>query len=311
MNGPARGLSGVVLSLLLAVAIAVPAEPVIRLEPVAEGVHVHRGGHHSLTSPDRADIANLGVVIGTDCVAVIDTGGSVAVGRALRQAIAGLTSLPVCWVINTHVHFDHVLGNAAFADAQTVFVGHVGLAEAVAASRAFFVEHFTAELGGGKDAAAQVITPSRGVTDTLELPLGGRSLLLKAHPGAHSGQDLTVFDAATGTLFVGDLLFVERVPSLDGSLLGWLALLETLPGVGVVRVVPGHGPASVAGPHEVQRLREYLEGLRDGVRAAIAEGAVAEDAAAGIAAAEATRWVLFPEVHPRNVVRAWMELEWE
>lgn len=296
---------------LLAALRAEAAGPVITLEAVAQGVHVHRGGHHSLESPARADIANLGVVIGTDCVAVIDTGGSLAVGEGLREAIAAITPLPVCWVINTHVHFDHLLGNGAFAGPRTEFVGHAALAEAVEASRSFFAEHFAGELGGSSDAAARVIAPTRLVEDRLELNLGGRTLLLQAHPVAHSGQDLTVFDPATGTLFLGDLLVVGRAPSLDGSLGGWLELLEGLPGEGVTRVVPGHGPVSVEGPHEVRRLQEYLASLRDGVRAAIDAGALAEEAAAGIAVEEATRWALFDEVHRRNVVRAWMELEWE
>jgi quinoprotein relay system zinc metallohydrolase 2 len=308
---PLQYLVAVPALLLLSSLAVAAAEPVIRLEAVAEGVYVHRGGHHALSSPERADIANLGVVIGSECVAVIDTGGSVAVGQALRQAIAGLTPLPVCWVVNTHVHFDHLLGNAAFVAPGTTFVGHAALAPAVEASRGFFAEHFAVELGPGPDPAARVIAPTHAVSDRLELPLGGRTLLVKAHPSAHSGQDLSVHDPASGTLFLGDLLFVERAPALDGSLIGWLAVLEDLPGEGVRRVVPGHGPASVAGPGEVQRLREYLERLRDGVRAAIREGALAEEAAPAIAVEEGSRWTLFSEVHPRNVVRAWTELEWE
>lgn len=303
-----RSLPLIVLTAFMPVAAA---DPVVELEAVAQGVFVHRGGQHALESPARADIANLGVVIGSDCVAVIDTGGSPAVGLALRQAIAAITPLPVCWVINTHVHFDHLLGNAAFAATRAEFVGHTNLAEAVEASRSFFVEHFAAELGGGGEAATRIIAPTRLVEDRIELPLGGRTLLLTAYPVAHSGQDLSVFDPATGTLFLGDLLVVERAPSLDGSLVGWLRVLEELPGEGVARIVPGHGPASVEGPREIERLREYLVSLRDGVRAAIRAGDTAEAAAPGIAPEEATRWALFQEVHPRNVVRAWVELEWE
>ena len=70
-------------------------------------------------------------MVGTRCVAVIDTGGTYAVGRASRQAIRRVTAVPVCYVINTHGHPDHVFGNPAFAEDRPEFIGHVRLGEAM------------------------------------------------------------------------------------------------------------------------------------------------------------------------------------
>jgi quinoprotein relay system zinc metallohydrolase 2 len=308
---PCRAVACATLFISSAWASGDASETGFGLVEVAPGVHVHRGGHASVEAPGREDIANLSLIVGAQCAAVVDTGGSLRIGRAFARAVREVTELPVCWVINTHVHFDHLLGNAAFSAAGTEFVGHRALAEAVALNRAFFAENFADELAGGGSADDTVVAPSLLVDDTLELELGGRKLVLKAHPVAHSGQDLSVFDPQTGTLFLGDLLFVERTPSLDGSLLGWLRVLEELPGSGVERVVPGHGPASVEGGPEIAREVEYLDRLRDDIREAIAEGALPEDVTHRVAAGEESRWLLFEEVHPRNVVRAWQELEWE
>src|SRR5271168_1208632 len=90
---------------------------------LASGVYVHRGAQLPLDAPGHDDIANIGFVVGSRCVAVIDTGGSVRVGRGLRAAIRRRTSLPICYVINTHVHVDHVLGNFAFVSDRPSFVG--------------------------------------------------------------------------------------------------------------------------------------------------------------------------------------------
>src|SRR5437764_213059 len=80
---------------------------------------------------DLSTVANVGFVIGSRCVAVIDTGGTYAVGRALHDALRKVTALPVCYVVNTHAHPDHVFGNAAFVADRPEFVGHARLADAL------------------------------------------------------------------------------------------------------------------------------------------------------------------------------------
>lgn len=279
------------------------------LEEVAPGVFVHRGAHAGVEDAARADSANIGFVVGAECVAVIDSGGAPATGAHLLDAIRARTDKPVCYVINTHVHFDHLLGNAAFRAPGVRFVGHARLAAAVAASRAFFAENFAAELGA--DAAEQVIAPDLPVADRLLLDLGARPLELRAHAAAHTQADLSVFDRTSGTLWTGDLVFMERVPVIDGSLRGWRAVLAELEQVAAARVVPGHGPASAPWPAAAADLERYLKLLEDEVRAGIGAGLFLEDMLERAAAAERGNWLLFDSAHRRNVSRAFTELEWE
>ena len=110
--------------------------------------------------------------------------------------------------------------------------------------------------------------PTRTVgPDGATIDLGGRRLLLRAHAPAHTHSDLSMLDPDAGLLFPADLLFVGRVPSLDGSLPGWLAELDALEALGARSAVPGHGPALVEPAAAIAPLRRYLTTLRDDVRA--------------------------------------------
>ncbi len=274
------------------------------------GVFVHMGRQLALDAPGHDDIANIGFIVGEKCVAVIDSGGSVSVGRELRAAIEKHSSVPICFVINTHVHVDHVLGNSAFKNDKPSFVGNAALAQAIARSREFFVKEYAGDLDS-PPSVDQVIGPDRLVEHELTLDLGGRQLVLRAWPKAHTDCDLTVYDSATGTLWTGDLLFRDRLPALDGSLKGWLAVLEELARMRVKLTVPGHGPLARDLASAIAPERRYLQALAAGVRGELAQSKPLEHAIEHVAAEEKSHWLLWDEGHPRNVVRAYQELEWD
>jgi glyoxylase-like metal-dependent hydrolase (beta-lactamase superfamily II) len=136
-------------------------------------------------------------------------------------------------------------------------------------------------------------------------------LVLQAHRTAHTDNDLTILDQTTRTLWTGDLLFVDRVPSLDGSIIGWLAVIQTLRALPAQRAVPGHGPVSVLWPDALALEEAYLSLIARDVRAIIARGGNIEDAVATVGASERDNWKLFDDYNGRNVTAAFKELEWE
>lgn len=286
------------------------AQAALPVTEVASGVYVHRGAHAEANSENDGGIANIGFIVGARSVAVIDTGGSPTIGLGLLSAIREVTDRPIAYVINTHFHPDHILGNSAFAAEGPVFIGHSNLPAALRARQESYLAR-AAETLGQSVSEAWLVLPGHLVSARETIDLGGRRLILEAHPPAHTDSDLTVLDEATGTLFAGDLVFLERVPAVDGSVLGWLAVLGSLAQFPAQKVVPGHGPVAAPWPAAMADERRYLELIVAETRRILTAGGTLQAATAKVGLSEKGRWQLFDNYNARNVTAAYTELEWE
>lgn len=279
------------------------------MSEVAPGLFVRRGVDQDATNKNADAIANIGFIVGKDAVLVTDSGGSLADGQWLRQQIKAKTDRPIKYVIISHVHPDHAFGAGAFVEDKPVVIGHARLSEALHARGEFYRKGLGDIIGADK--VGPVVMPTRTISDVDEVDLGGRRIVLKAHGPAHTACDLSMLDKESGLLLPADLLFVGRIPSLDGNLLGWLKELDVLTAMGAAKAIPGHGPVAVDFAPASEALRTYLVALRDGVRATIKQGGSIDAAVKTVAQSEKPKWLLFDDYNGRNVTEAYKELEWE
>lgn len=288
--------------------------PALELAEVAPGVHVRFGTSLPMEDTPDGRIANLGVIVGDQGVAVIDAGVSRAEAQALYVAIRRLTDRPVAHLVLTHMHPDHALGAPVMAEAGAIVWAHAALPTALQARGEAYLA-LIARLYPPQDwVGTQVAMPDRLVADRARIDLGGRSLFLRAEAPAHSEADLTVMDDATGTLFSGDLLFRDLTPVVEGSLRGWLDWLAGDPARDARLIVPGHGPAARSWAAASDPQRRLLLALAVQTRAAIAQGLALSQAVPAIAAAlqpQRESWAGFAETMARDATVAYKELEWE
>lgn len=209
------------------------------------------------------------------------------------------------------MHPDHVFGNAAFLGRDVAFVGHERLPKALEARFGHYLQANRPAMGDRLLKGTELVLPTVTVSDTLSLDLGGRTLTLKAWPVAHTDNDLTVLDDRTGTLFAGDLVFLQHLPSIDGSLRGWQKAIEGLAALPATRVVPGHGPIDSPWPAALDPERRYFDRLASDLKSAIDAGTALGDAVKTAGQSERGNWLLFDEFNVRNATAGYAELEWE
>ncbi len=283
----------------------------LALDEVGPGVFMRRGPDAEATSENADAICNAGFIIGKVSVLVTESGGSFADGQWLRAEIRKRTDKPIRHVVMSHIHPDHIFGAGAFLEDDPAFIGHANLRGMIDARGEYYRGRLADILGADK--AGKPVYPTVEVKEgsATEVDIGERKLTLTAHGTAHTNTDLSMLDSASGLLFTGDLLSVGRIPSLDGSLLGWLKRIDELKATGAKRAVPGHGPTVVDAEPAFAALARYLGTLRDETKKAVDADVPIEKAVRTVAQSERENWHLFENYNPRNVTQAYQELEWQ
>ncbi len=183
----------------------------------------------------------ISAVLGRDRALVVDTRASLAQARELIDDLRRLTRLP--WVVvNTHVHFDHAFGNAAFRPCE--IWSHAGCAESLRLNGPAqrenvvrWVPDLAKELNG-----TPLDPPDRTFEDWAELDLGGRVAVLRHLGRGHTDHDVVVHVPDTGVVIAGDLVEQGAPPGFEDSYpLDWPATLGFLLDLADGVVIPGHG----------------------------------------------------------------------
>lgn len=184
---------------------------------------------------------NLTAIGGEDGLVVVDT---LASTRAMHETLASIRALgtgPVTAVVNTHEHFDHVLGNAEFPGVPIHAHENTAVAlTAFAASRTSYQGERAAEID-----ASPVVVPTETFSSARVIDLGDRQVEL-IHPGrGHTAGDIVVRISDVDVLLTGDLVEESAPPAYgeDCWPMEWPIALDLAISLMTDEtvVVPGHG----------------------------------------------------------------------
>lgn len=222
---------------------------------------------------------NCGLVVGTRRALVIDTRSTTERGHELAAAVREVTDLEQV-VVNTHAHYDHCFGNAAFRDSQ--IYAHAGAADDLRATAEHQRDQVVAHLlRTDRPALAQtyrdteVVLPFYLTEEDLTLDLGEREVHLLYGGKGHTDHDLVVAVPDAGVVFWGDLVEQGADPAMEDSFpMDWgrtVMGLRLRPQVHDCPVnVPGHG--DVVDAAFVDEQQSVLSRLGDTLRDEMTHG---------------------------------------
>ena len=216
------------------------------------------------TSANQNFISNASVVITQMGVVVIDALGSPALATKLLAKIKLLTPLPVTHVLVTHYHADHIYGLQVFKAQGARILAHRAALEYLNSETALSrLEVSRQQIAPWIDQKTQLLAADDWLDNDSEILIGGVRIQIASLGPSHTPEDLAFFLADEKVLFVGDLVFRNRIPFVgQANSRHWIAALDKLLNFDAKFVVPGHGPISTQAYEDMQQTREYLVHLR-------------------------------------------------
>ena len=248
-------------------ALALGAASLAQDEPEVETTDLGNGLYQLSTGM----AGNVGVSVGEDGVFMIDTqfeSSALALDAAQRE-VSGDRAVDL--VLNTHLHGDHVRGNAYFAELGAEIMAHPRVRPAL-------MNPVTSQLTGSTpEPLSGGYLPTIAVTDGNEIAMNGLTARLHHEPDAHTDTDIWVHWPEADVIHAGDLLFSGRYPFIDldngGTVEGFIAGMQSIVDAAgpETTIIAGHGPLSTKADLEAS-IAMLTEG-RAAVAALVEEGA--------------------------------------
>lgn len=210
---------------------------------------------------------NITASVGADGVLMVDDEFAPLADK-IRAALKAILDTPVRYVIDTHYHFDHTDGNAAFAQAGAIVIAADELrARLLMGGTIGNGASISREMKAAEPGALPQITFDRELT----VHVNGEDVRAVHYPHAHTAGDSIVYFPRSNAIAMGDIFVRYGFPfidlngggSIDGMIAACQAVLKEAPAD--ARIIPGHGE-----PAGVEDLRTYLKMLED-TRAAVAK----------------------------------------
>jgi cyclase len=270
------------LAALAAVALSVSARSQgldfgkieITTEQIAPSLYMLSGSAGLDPAHEDAAGGRIGVLAGPDGVLMVDAQYA-ELGDKVLAAVRRISSAPIRFLVNTHIHRDHTAGNAKFAKLGATILAREELREGMDKARSISGNSTPAS----DPAALPAVT--YGMGQPVKIHLNGEIVDLIPIRAAHTGGDTSIGFENANAIMIGDYYRNFGYPFIDinngGSLKGMLEALDFTMKIARAdtRLIPGHGTIIKRG--DLVPYRDMIFAIQGKVQQMIAQGKTRED----------------------------------
>lgn len=243
----------------------------ILTEKIAPNLYILSGSAGADPGHEDAAGGRIGVLAGPDGIFMVDAQYAQITDKVVA-AIRQISSEPIRFVVNTHVHGDHTAGNANFVKMGALLFAREELREELSRP--------PAPVSAGNPAPprdpARLPVVTYGMGDPVKLRLNGEVVDLIPVRAAHTGGDTMIRFEHADVIMIGDFYRNYGYPFIDtnngGTLQGALEALDTtmkLAGPNT-KLIPGHG--TIINRADIVPYRDMILAVRSKIEQMIGQG---------------------------------------
>ncbi len=295
-----------VVTLLLAVSALYGFEYHLKPVKVAKDAYCFFGAPEEISKANGGNMVNTCFIETKEGFVVIDSGPTFAYASQAYREMQKIAKRPVKYVINTHDHDDHWLGNSFYKSKNALLIGPRSYEQNVVAGMKSRMKSVLGDTLYGK---TSIVALDKVVDDNLTLQAGEKHFMIqKLVQKAHTQGDLIVYLPEEKVLFAGDLVFNDRITSLrDGSIIGSIKALNKIDAFEPKVVIGGHGYRTDT--KSTMHFKKYLMTMKKEVLEALDNDISIDEVTQKVVMPEFKDMKLYELLHSRNVFDAYRELE--
>ena len=302
------------LSFIISTATYAAELPDVDMKAIKVSEHVwYVKGVAGTAIENEGFVSNSAFVITGDGVVIFDALGTPALATLLLKEIRKLTKEPIKKVIVSHYHADHIYGLQVFKDEGAEIIAPAGVIDYLNSDSANSrLEERRLSLSPWVNKDTRLVGPDKYIKSSEKFRLGDIDFTISALGSAHSEGDLTLFVEPDNVLFSGDVIFDGRIPWLgDADTVNWLETLNAIKTAKPAAIVPGHGELSTDPQALIKLTHDYLEFVRDKMKAAVENWVTFDDAYDEVEWGNYEYLPAFFEANRRNAYQVYLSLEQE
>jgi glyoxylase-like metal-dependent hydrolase (beta-lactamase superfamily II)/predicted small secreted protein len=284
-----------------------PFDYKLKPKKVADNVWCFLGALDKPTKENAGFMANSCYVKTSDGYFLMDSGPSYQFAKQAYAVMQKIADLPVKYVVNSHHHDDHWLGNDFYKqEFNATLIGPESInANYKEGDKTRMFKVLSENAIRGTHIIKLDTVPKKNMTITL----GGEEFnIIPMDVKAHTADDVFVYMPKSKVLFGGDLVMNGRVNSdRDGAIMGELKAIKMMRGMEWNTLVPGHG--LITDKTALDETEQYFTLMKERVLKAMEDGADATDITEKVTLPEFKDKAMYDLLNARNVGYAYDELE--